>query len=123
MVNKELTLAQMMEAQMLSQEHPLLSNLPHSPIDLEEKLKEVRKQVRKGERFDLKDLAGDYTVKTYAVARREYVTLLLDIEPTGGCMPPHRYKTLDSLHTRSMRGAIQLHYDALGHYDKLKNGL
>jgi len=96
----------------------MLSDLPHNPINLEEKVKEVQKQLRKERRFLLKDFERGYTIQTYSIAPRQYVTLIMEENYRSQCFSTRTYETLDSLHTHSLREAIQLHYDAVGHYSK-----
>ncbi len=99
-------------------DHHMLSNLPHNPIDLEGKVGEMKKEMKTSGRFELRDFAGAYKIMTYPVGVRNYVTVLMEEKARISCSSPVLFDTLDSLHTRSMRDAIQLHYDAVGHYGK-----
>jgi len=106
-----------------SPKRSILDNLPRNHVDIDRIMRDMEEKTSKGERFSLKDDIPQkaYTVETYRLGKaREYVTVVMGIKPGKSCMRPIEPDEVASKNTCSMRDAIQLHYDAVGYFKKLK---
>lgn len=96
-----------------SDEARILKDLPHNPINL----KNIIKKATSEKRFKLNDRVPGkpYTIETYRVGNRNYITIVSESVDGKSCMRPIEKDIIASRHTKSMISAVQLHHDALGY--------
>jgi len=89
----------------------MLGELPHGPVDLTEIIKKAMSEGR----FKLKDKVPGkpYTIRTYKMGNRDYITMISECAAGKLCMRPAENSMFGHKHTKSAKSAAQLHQDTL----------